>query len=80
MNFEADRATGYYHKAAAVLPAEDRRSMTPARIMAEVYGRILRKMRGEGFRIFEKRYRLGTLSKAAIVSRLSLISLLSRRS
>ncbi len=33
--------------------------MTPARIMAEVYGRILRKMRGEGFRVFEKRYRVG---------------------
>jgi phytoene/squalene synthetase len=52
--------------------------MTPARIMAEVYGRILRKMRAEGFRVFEKRYRLGTLRKAAIVSRLSLFSMLSR--
>lgn len=78
MNFEADRAVGYYQKAAAALPPEDRRSMTPARIMAEVYGRILRKMRAEGFRVFEKRYRLGTLRKAAIVSRLSLFSMLSR--
>jgi len=79
MNFEADRATGFYTKAASLLPAEDRRSMTPARIMAEVYGRILRKMRSEGFRVFEKRYRLGTLRKAVIVSRLSLFSILSRR-
>ena len=78
MNFEADRATTFYKKAAAILPAEDRRSMTPARIMAEVYGRILRKMRGEGFRVYDKRYRLGGLSKAAIVSRLSLFSILSR--
>jgi len=79
MNFQADRASSYYQKAAALLPPEDRRSMTPARIMAEVYGRILRKMRSEGFRVFEKRYKLGTLRKAAIVGRLSLFSMLSRR-
>lgn len=78
MNFEADRALAFYNKAATNLPPEDRRSMTPARIMAEVYGRILRKMRAEGFRVFEKRYRLGTLRKAAIVGRLSLFSMLAR--
>lgn len=78
MNFEADRAGTFYNRAAAILPPEDRRSMTPARIMAEVYGRILRKMRAEGFRVFEKRYRLGTLRKAAIVSRVSLFSMLTR--
>ena len=78
MNFEADRALTFYKKAAEVLPAEDRRSMTPARIMAEVYGRILRKMRAQGFRVYEKRYRLGTLRKAAIVGRVSLVSMLRR--
>jgi len=78
MNFEADRALTFYKKAAEVLPAEDRRSMTPARIMGEVYGRILRKMRREGFRVFEKRYRLGTLRKAAIVGRVSLFSMMRR--
>ena len=79
MNFEADRAVSFYNKAASLLPPEDRRSMTPARIMAEVYGRILRKMRAEGFQVFEKRYRVSTLRKAAIVSRLSLLSMLARR-
>jgi phytoene synthase len=79
MNFEADRALTFYKKAAEVLPAEDRRSMTPARIMAEVYGRILRKMRAQGFRVYDKRYGLGTLRKAAIVSRVSLFSMLTRR-
>ena len=52
--------------------------MTPARIMAEVYGRILRKMRAEGFRVYEKRYRLGTLRKAIIVGRIGLFAMLSR--
>jgi phytoene synthase len=78
MNFQADRAVSYYKKAASLLPAEDRRSMTPARIMAEVYGGILRKMRAREFRVFERRYRLGALRKAAIVGRLSLFSMLSR--
>jgi phytoene synthase len=78
MNFEADRALTYYKKATSLLPQEDRRAMTPARIMAEVYGSILRKMRAQGFRIFDRRYRLGALSKAAIVGRLSLFSMLNR--
>jgi phytoene synthase len=78
MNFEADRAVAFYNKAAALLPPADRRSMIPARIMAEVYGRILRKMRFEGFRVFDKRYRLSTLRKAAIVTRVSLFSMFSR--
>jgi phytoene synthase len=78
MNFEADRALTYYKKAVSLLPPEDRRSMTPARIMAEVYGRILRKMRAQNFRVFDRRYRLGALSKAAIVGRLSLFSMFSR--
>ncbi len=78
MNFEADRALSFYSKAAALLPAADRRSMAPARIMADVYLRILGKMRAEGFRVFEKRYRLGSLHKAAIVARVSLFSMLAR--
>ena len=78
MSFEADRALGFYNKAATGLPPEDRRAMTPARIMAEVYGRILRKMRSEGFRVYEKRYRLGKLSKAAIVGRVSFFAMLTR--
>jgi len=78
MNFQADRAVTYYKKAASLLPPADRRSMTPARIMAEVYGVILRKMRSQDFRVFDKRYRLGALRKAAIVGRLSLFSMLSR--
>jgi len=79
MNFEADRAASFYEKAAAVLPRADRRSMTPARIMAEVYGGILARMRGEGFHVFEKRYRLSTLHKALIICRVSLLSMLPGR-
>ena len=53
--------------------------MTPARIMAEVYGRILRQMREDGFRVFEKRYSLSKLEKVAVVGRLSLFALVRGR-
>ena len=79
MDFQAGRALSYYEKAAGELPAEDRRSMTPARIMAEIYGRILQEMRKDGFRVFEKRYGLNKLQKAAVVGRLSLSALLLGR-
>lgn len=74
MNFQADRAIAFYNKAGALLPPEDRRSMAPARIMAEVYGRILKKMRTGGFRVYDKRYRLSSPRKAYIIARLSLFS------
>jgi phytoene synthase len=69
MKFEAERASTYYVRAAAVLPREDRRAMTPARIMAAVYGRLLHDMKAEGFRVYDKRYRLTSLHKMAIVVR-----------
>ena len=76
MNFEADRALSFYETAVRVLPPEDRRSMTPARIMANVYGGILRKMRRDEFQIYDNRYRLSTLRKAMIVAKVSLLSML----
>jgi len=76
MNFEAERALSFYEKAVRALPPEDRRSMTPARIMANVYGGILRKMRRDEFQIYDNRYRLGTLRKAMIVAKVSLLSML----
>jgi len=79
MEFEAARALEYYQKAEAELPPEDRRPMVPARIMAAVYGRLLKKMRAGGFRVFEKRYSLSPLRKAAIVGRYSLMALAAGR-
>ena len=79
MEFEADRALSYYKKAEAELPSQDRRSMAPARIMAKVYGGILEKMRADQFRVFQQRYSLSSLHKMAIVSGLTLTTLLSGR-
>lgn len=67
MDFEADRALGYYQ--AAELPAGDRKALAPAEIMKAVYGRLLEKMRRDRWRVFGQRYRLSKLTKLWLVAR-----------
>jgi phytoene synthase len=69
MNFQAGRARDFYRNAAALLPAEDRRSMVAAEIMASVYGKLLQEIERDEFRVFEKEYRLNRLQKTALVAR-----------
>lgn len=63
MQFEAERAEGYFARAAALLPREDRRAMVGAEIMASVYHALLRQMERDGFRVFTRSYGLGKLAK-----------------
>ena len=67
MKFEAARADGFFAEAARLLPAEDRRSMIPAEIMRSVYQALLRQMKLDNFRVFERNYRLNKLEKAGRV-------------
>jgi phytoene synthase len=69
MNFEAERAAGYYRSAQRALPRADRRNMIAAEIMRMIYRRLLAKMQQDGFHVFDKRYRLGTIEKAACIGR-----------
>ncbi len=59
MAFECERAEGFYAAALAALPECDRRSMRSAELMRTIYSRILGRMKADGFRVFETRYRLG---------------------
>jgi phytoene synthase len=68
MRFQAERARVFYTRAADLLPAEDRRSMVAAEIMAAVYRELLRNIEEDGFRVFEKEYRLSRVQKAAHVA------------
>ena len=68
MEFEAARAEEFFAQAAALLPREDRRSMVAAEIMASVYHALLRRMKADGFRVFEKEYRLSELEKGGRVA------------
>ncbi|MEO6872190.1 MAG: squalene/phytoene synthase family protein [Chthoniobacterales bacterium] len=68
MEFEAARAHRFFEEAKQLLPAEDRRSMIAAEIMASVYRTLLRRIERTGFRVFEKEYRLNRLEKAGRVA------------
>ena len=68
MEFEAARAEGFFSEAANLLPREDRRSMVAAEIMRSVYQALLRRIKADGFHVFEKEYRLSRLQKSGRVA------------
>jgi len=68
MNFQAARAEKFFADAARLLPPEDRRSMLPAEIMRSIYQALLRRMKLDNFRVFEKRYRVSKLEKSGRVT------------
>jgi len=68
MEFESQRAEEFFARAAALLPREDRRSMVAAEIMASVYHALLRRMKTDRFRVFDKEYRLSKIEKSGRVA------------
>ena len=68
MQFEAARAEEFFSRAAALLPREDRRSMVAAEIMASVYHALLRRMKADRFRVFDKEYRLSKIEKSGRIA------------
>jgi 15-cis-phytoene synthase len=68
MEFEGQRADEFFSRAAALLPREDRRSMVAAEIMASVYHALLRRMKTDRFRVFDKEYRLSKIEKSGRVA------------
>ena len=68
MEFQARRARQFFANAAAALPTEDRRAMTPAEIMGSVYRGLLRQIELDKFRVFEKDYQLSKMEKAGRIA------------
>lgn len=66
MEFHADKAQNDYEEARSKLPNADRRALRPALIMADIYQKLLCQMRQDGFQVFDRRYRVGKLSKLFI--------------
>lgn len=54
----AERARADFLEAERLLPASDRKALLPARIMAAIYQDLLRRMTDDGFRVFQRRYRV----------------------
>ncbi len=69
MQFEADRAHGFYQRAVAALPDADRGTMVAAEIMRAIYGAILTRMERDRFRVFDRRYRLHRWEKVWEIAR-----------
>lgn len=69
MAFECDRAESYFAAALAALPDSDRRALRSAELMRAIYSRILGRMKADGFRVFEKRYRPSLAGRLAILGR-----------
>jgi len=69
MNFLADRAERFFEEAGRHLTATDRSALVSAEIMREIYHTLLDKMRADGFRVFDRRYRLSRPRKLAIFSK-----------
>jgi phytoene synthase len=70
IRFECERARFYYAKAAAALPAIDRRSLLAAEIMGAIYFEILRRIERSGYDVFSRRIRVPRPHRALMALRL----------
>jgi 15-cis-phytoene synthase len=69
MDYQHARAEAYYQAASAALPRADHQAMIAARMMGELYHRILQKLKAEQYPVFEKRTKLSKLQKAWLLTR-----------
>lgn len=69
MEFEANRARGYYEAAEHALPQEDRATLLTAEAMRLIYGALLRRIEQSNYRVMERRLTLSAPRKLYLVGR-----------
>jgi phytoene synthase len=69
MEFQADRAQGYYRDAFAALPEGDRKAQRPGLVMAAIYQTLLAEIRADGMPVLTQRIALTPLRKLWIAWR-----------
>lgn len=69
MEFQMERAEGYYDQALAQLPLDDRRAQRPGLVMAGIYRATLREIQRDRFRVLDRRIALTPLRKLWIAWR-----------
>ncbi|MBI4192831.1 MAG: presqualene diphosphate synthase HpnD [Betaproteobacteria bacterium] len=69
MEFQIERALGYYRDALALLPAADRKSQRPGLMMAAIYQTLLDEIRADGSKVLTRRTSLTPLRKLWIAWR-----------
>jgi phytoene synthase len=63
LQFQAQRAHEYYHRALALLPEQDRYRQRSGLIMAEIYQSLLKEIERDGYRVLEHRIYLTPIRK-----------------
>jgi phytoene synthase len=63
MDFQVERALGYYREAFSQLPADDRRAQRTGLIMAAIYRTLLEEIRRDGCRVLTRRTSLTPVRK-----------------
>ena len=63
MEFQTQRAHGFYEKAFAALPAGDRKAQRPGLVMAAIYRTLLDEIERDGWRVLTQRTSLTPLRK-----------------
>ena len=66
--FEADRAHDYYRRAAALVPALDRRALVAAEIMGRIYRETLARIESSGYDVLTARVRVPRARQAALAA------------
>lgn len=63
MQFQADRARGYYVQAMSELASQDRKSQRAGLVMAAIYSTLLQEIERDGFQVLNRRISLTPLRK-----------------
>jgi len=69
MTFQADRAEALFEEAKALIPPADQSALFAPDLMAQLYQRLLKRIRKDQFRVFDRRYRLSKPHKLSIFAR-----------
>jgi len=67
MRVQSDRALSYFEEAVAARPAAHFGQLQASEAMRRIYHGILLKMRADGHRVLDRRYRLSNIHKAVIL-------------
>ena len=69
MTAQAERAHRYFQSAARAIPEPDRQRLLTAEVMRAIYLRLLRRIEGGGFRVFDRRISVPRLTQVGLALR-----------
>ena len=67
MHFQANRAEKLYTEATSYIQPQDTKALQSAEAMKKIYYALLQKMRKGNFQVFQKRYSVSKIKKAALL-------------